>query len=232
MLSQGFLLFLASCWALPLGLRGAYQLQDSTMTLEEGLADYYTVNPGLSDPREMTDEESSRYFRNHDTTHVIFGTHTDDLNEGINDLWTEFGVDISSNDYIMGFFQSQAGAGITLHYLKDKMHKLPGMLYYSFQLLPTVKSHAANMTKLWPWDVPPVLYGQPIGELRREFNVIVINPEEKLKEIDFSVKMFVVTVLFALVLLALFSGCFCFCCCCCGRPCRKRSSVESAKKLQ
>ena len=129
----------------------------------------------------------------------------------------------------MGFFESQSGTDITLHYLKDKWHKLPGMLHYSFQLLPTVKSHATNMTRLWPWDVPIALYDQPIGELRKEFNIIVINPEEKLKQIDFSVKMFAITVLFALVPLSLLSGCFCCCCC---RPCRKRPSLESAKKTQ
>ena len=30
------------------GLRGRYQLDDSEMTLREGLAEYYEVNPGLS----------------------------------------------------------------------------------------------------------------------------------------------------------------------------------------
>ena len=39
----------------------------------------------------MKDKESARYFRNHDTTHVIFGTHTNFINEGVNYLWTEFG---------------------------------------------------------------------------------------------------------------------------------------------
>ena len=70
---------------------------------------------------------------------------------------------------------------ITLHYLSR--HTLPAMLYCPFQLLPTIKLHATNTTKLWPWNVPPALYDQPIGGLRKEFNIndIVINPEEKLK---------------------------------------------------
>lgn len=215
--------------SLPDGLRGNYQLQDSTMTLEAGLTEYYKVNPGLSDPRQMEDQESARYFRNHDTTHVIFGTHTDFINEGVNDLWTEFGVDISSDDYFMGFFNSQAGMDITLHYLRQ-WHALPAMLYYPFQLLPTIKSHAKNMTKQWPWDAPPTLYNQPIGDLRKEYNIVVINPEEKLKHIDFSVKMFAITVLFAIAFLSMFSGCFGCCCCCCCRPCRNGSAVTELKR--
>eukprot|EP00729_Bicosta_minor_P018002 gene18002-33834_t len=211
-----------TCASLPQGLRGSYQLQDSTMTLAEGLAEYYTVNPGLSDPSQMKDKESARYFRNHDTTHVIFGTHTNFINEGVNDLWTEFGVDISGDDYFMGFFNSQSGVEITFHYL-SQWHALPAMLYYPFQLLPTIKSHATDMTKLWPWDVPPAMYDQPIGELRKEFNIIVINPDEKLKHVDFSAKMFGITLLFALAFLSMFSACFCCCCCCC-HPCRKSSS--------
>lgn len=216
-----------SAAGLPDGLRGHYQLQDSAMTLEEGLNEYYKVNPGLSDPRTMDDRASAVYFRNHDTTHVIFGTHTDFINEGVNDLWTEFGVDISSDDYFMGFFQSQAGLDITLHYLRQA-HALPAMLYYPFQLLPTIKSHAANMTKPWPWDAPPALYDRPLGELRKEFNIIVINPDEKLKQVGFSVKMFGITVIFALAFLSMFSGCFCFCFCCC-RPCRQGRAAKELK---
>jgi hypothetical protein len=66
-------------------VRGAYQAQNSTLTLREGLAEYYKENgkyTRLSKPDEMTDLESARYFRNHDATHVIFGTHTGDINEG------------------------------------------------------------------------------------------------------------------------------------------------------
>lgn len=52
------------------------------MTLAEGLAEYYRVNPGLDEPKEMHNPESALWYRLHDTTHVIFGTHTGDLNEG------------------------------------------------------------------------------------------------------------------------------------------------------
>ena len=89
---------------LPWDLRGQYQLPDATMTLREGLAEYYRVNPGLSDPVEINDPKSAFYFRNHDSTHVVFGTHTGELHEGINDLWTIFGVDIRLRDYAGGFF--------------------------------------------------------------------------------------------------------------------------------
>jgi hypothetical protein len=67
-------------------VRGAYQAQNSTLTLREGLADYFKENgkyTRLSYPDGMEDLESAIYFRNHDATHVIFGTHTGDINEGI-----------------------------------------------------------------------------------------------------------------------------------------------------
>ncbi len=56
---------------LPSGIRGHYQLPDTTMTLREGLEEYYAVNPGLSVPATIRDAKSASYFHNHDSTDLV-----------------------------------------------------------------------------------------------------------------------------------------------------------------
>ena len=93
---------------LPSDLRVRYQRTDAKMTLREGLAEYYRANPGLSDPIRIKDPASATYFHNHnhnhDTRNMVFGTHTGQLHEGINDLLTIFGVDFSFRNFAGGFF--------------------------------------------------------------------------------------------------------------------------------
>ncbi|MGB1015058.1 MAG: hypothetical protein ACPG4T_13055, partial [Nannocystaceae bacterium] len=82
------------------GIRGNYQLADTKLTLREGLAEYYRVNPGLSEPAFLDHKPSATFFHRHDCTHVIFGTHTGPLDEGVNDILTLFGVKINYYGYI------------------------------------------------------------------------------------------------------------------------------------
>ena len=105
-------------------LRGHYQIQDSTMTLREGLDEYYQVNPGLSDPDTIKDPVSATYFSNHDASHVFFGTHTGQLNEGVNDLLTLWGLDVLYKDYITGFNSTQESKSIIKEFLNFRIFTL------------------------------------------------------------------------------------------------------------
>src|SRR5262245_14585510 len=50
----------------------AFELQHSTQTLAEGIAEYYQLNPGLVTGRG-TSIEAQEFFRFHDAVHVVFG---------------------------------------------------------------------------------------------------------------------------------------------------------------
>jgi hypothetical protein len=141
------------------------------MTLREGLAEYYRVNPGLSEPAKISDPSSAAYFHNHDSTHVIFGTHTGILHEGINDMWTMFGVDIRVRDYIMGFFVTDEGKAITKQIAKLPIFRL---LWDTAKLTPKVWRQSRLMTKKWPWSAPVEYLDRPLNELRAEFGIQVL----------------------------------------------------------
>ncbi len=162
---------------LPEGLRGRYQLPDSTMTLGEGLAEYYAVNPGLSDPATIEDPASARYFRCHDSTHVFFATHTGKLDEAVNDLLTLFAVDVRYRDYVAGFFKTEAGWAITKTYLDLS---LLAVTRDGLRLLPHVRYAVRRMTRRWPWDPPERWFQRPLAELRREFGYEPFNPTRAL----------------------------------------------------
>lgn len=160
-----------------IGIRGRYQLPDATMTLREGLAEYYEVNPGLSIPAKLTDRASAAYFHNHDCTHVIFGTHAGLLDEGVNDMLTLFGVDIRFRDYVGGFFASTEGMTIVKQYVG---WALVPLLWHTLRLTPTAWRRCRAMTKRWPWAPPERFLDRPLDELRAEFGIELLRPEVEL----------------------------------------------------
>ena len=159
--------------ALPAGLRGHYQLPDSSMTLRDGLAEYYRVNPGLSDPAEIADPKSAAYFHNHDCTHVVFGTHTGYLNEGVNDLWTILGVDLRFRDYVAGFVASDESKEIMKQF---EPRSLARALWRSLCLTPEIWRRTRAMTRKWPWVPKQELMDRPLKEIRAEFAIDVFGP--------------------------------------------------------
>lgn len=158
---------------LPMHIRGHYQLQDSTMTLAEGLAEYYRVNPGLDDPKDIENPESALWFRLHDTTHVIFGTHTGDLNEGCNDYYTLFGVELSFMDYLRGYIKTEQSKSITAYYFKwDTLITL----WRTIVLTLPMRRLAKAMHKKWPWQPTETMYQTPLKALREEYGIGVAHP--------------------------------------------------------
>lgn len=160
---------------LPEHIRGHYQLQDSTMTLAEGLAEYYRVNPGLDDPKDISDPESAHFFGLHDTTHVIFGTHTGDLNEACNDWYTLFGVELVFMDYLRGYLRTEQSKRINAYYFKWETLRV---LWRGLLLLPAMRRLARGMHKKWPWQPSEKMVHTPLNELRAEYGIQVAHPHE------------------------------------------------------
>jgi hypothetical protein len=168
----------ATTYARLFAVRGRYQREDTDQTLREALAEYYTVNPGLIDPAGMDDSFGADYFHCHDVTHVIFGTHTGPLDEGLNDVLTMFGVDVPYFRYLKGFFKS-TGAGAVA---KDYKAQTPARAIFiaatgTLRLMPRAWRTCKAMHKKWPWDPPHGALDQPLRDLRAEYGVAVWRPE-------------------------------------------------------
>ena len=154
------------------GIRGQYQLQDSTMTLREGLAEYYAVNPGLADPAELEHEPSATFFHRHDSTHVIFGTHTGPSDEVGNDWLTLFGADVGFVRYLREFMATTEVKGIAQAYANASVFRL---LWHGLRLLPIARRYAKSMHRKWPWQTPEAWLDRPLGELREELGIKVLH---------------------------------------------------------
>ena len=163
-----------SDFATQYAVRGEYQRPDTAQTLREGLQEYYAVNPGLSDPSTIVNPRSAQYFHNHDCTHVVFGTHTGPLDEGVNDLFTFFGVDVRYRDYILGFFATKEGQQIIASYSVSSTLRL---VVGTLRLLPKIWRSCRGMKKKWPWAPPPELLDRPLVELRAAYGIEVWRPE-------------------------------------------------------
>ena len=151
------------------------------MTLREGLEEYYAVNPGLSVPATIRDAKSASYFHNHDSTHVVFGTHTGELHEGVNDMWTIFAVDIRFRDYAGGFFATDASVEIVKQFnaagIASNIKSIAALLSGTLRLTPEIRRRAKAMTKKWPWTAPEAYLDRPLDTLRKEFGIAVFQPE-------------------------------------------------------
>lgn len=159
------------------GIRGQYQLQDATMTLREGLAEYYAVNPGLADPAELEHEPSATFFHRHDSTHVIFGTHTGPSDEAGNDWLTLFGADVGFVRYLREFMATTEVKGIAQAYANASVFRL---LWHALRLLPIARRYAKSMHRKWPWQTPEAWLDRPLGELREDLGIKVFHAHVEL----------------------------------------------------
>ena len=67
-----------------------YQEQNSQLTLQEGLEEFYSINPNF---KFLSDKEGKEgLFYQHDITHIVFGLNTKIEEEHLLDSWTLWGT--------------------------------------------------------------------------------------------------------------------------------------------
>lgn len=68
-----------------------FQKQDSLQTLEEGLEEFYSINPAFKELLEI-DSPNTKVFKQHDYTHVLFGMGTSMEEESLLDTYVIWGM--------------------------------------------------------------------------------------------------------------------------------------------
>lgn len=151
--------------------RFRYQEQDCPLTLAQGLQEYYEGHPGLFRPAELS-SESARFFRSHDTAHVIFGLDTTLDQEALADTWTMFGSDVGIRRYV-GYLRTNPEAQQLLKEIgwwktiSLSLQVLPKMLVVWFR--------SRKMKKKWPWEAGDSFQNAPLAEIRREINLRLLD---------------------------------------------------------
>ncbi len=155
-----------------------YLEPNSTMTLAEGLREYYAVHPDLFSPEELANREElgdlGRFFAAHDACHVLFGLDTDLVDEALADTWTFAGTDVKWAQ-LMSYFKrpeqrsffvelfSEIGWWSTIWRTATAVPKVVVALF-----------RARKMKKKWPIFEWNHHLARPLIELRREFGIRVL----------------------------------------------------------
>ncbi len=153
------------------GRRFAYQQPDATMTLREGLAEYFESNPELEDPEAFEDPEAGELFACHDAVHIVFGTNTEIKQEAMTDMWAMWGTDVGWRRY-MAYLKQPAATDI----LKKIGRELGWwhVIRESFGALPyiwRVRKYAKRMHKRWPFHDWKAQLDRPLAEIRAEYGI-------------------------------------------------------------
>ncbi len=147
----------------------AYQAQDSSMTLREGLAEYIRRNRGLMDEAELP-RDLSLGLHSHDIAHVVFGCDTSLLGEVILARWSLFGVTGSIRPYLIGLRRRE-----TRGLFRDALAAFrPTMLWRMVKLASIAVVRSLRMRERWPFEAYGPYLDQPLCEIRERFGIRVI----------------------------------------------------------
>ena len=151
-----------------------YTEQNCSMTLKEGLEEYYNSNP-----REVKEfSEKIPFLVNHDITHVIFGLSTSIEEESLLDTWTFRGTDITWKQIYKYTFDKNL-RNLTKVIVKDQggwlkvirvvIKCIPQKLKIHFNRIPQMK-------KKWPYsNISEDMMLEKINDIRNEYGIKVIN---------------------------------------------------------
>jgi hypothetical protein len=144
-----------------------YKDPESTLTLAEGLREYYASRNDLSGGRGAS-AAAREFFRCHDAVHVVFACDTTLPQEGVVKLWS--------------FFATDAGFGLLRDYSLPESREIYKALTLRDELraarvslaaLPRILWRAQHMRRRWPWREFDAYLPIPLCEIRRDFGIRV-----------------------------------------------------------
>ena len=167
-----------------------YQKESCELTLKEGIEEYreYLKANNRHVLGENCSEDEKFNILCHDATHVIFGLDTSLEEEAMLDCWIFFG-----GDYFKVTFEYFKGS-LDIKETNEKVFALVkevGYLKYTylylrvmFQKWPKIFFRTRKMKK-WSYFFPADFLEKKISDLRKDFNIKILSPEErKIKKIS------------------------------------------------
>ncbi len=147
----------------------AYMSPKATMTLREGLEEYYASIDGLFTADQLS-EEMAELFTFHDTCHVLFGCDTSIHGEALVDTWSIFGSTVTLKTYkkYLDFIGTQS------MFRDMTFEQMMEALAETTTSTPKAFWRATHMTHKWPFRDHEQYMDRPLDELREEFGIQVI----------------------------------------------------------
>ena len=157
----------------------SFQLQNCDITLAEGLEEYRAYLRA-NGKKQLIDKPGSTIIRDHDATHVIFGLDTSIEQESMLDSWVFLGTKWKLKELL-----AYNKLPELKQLYKDFWHD-PGyfkLIMTAIKLLPIklkIRKRAKQMKKKWPFVSPDSLMNQRVCDLREEFGIEILAPEERM----------------------------------------------------
>lgn len=159
--------------------RPHYTDKNSTQTLQQGLEEYYAVNPKITDPRGLP-PEFAKILLAHDVSHVVLGCDTnmyDELKLLPLGFWTS---DFKFGDYIHTRKDPKIKPAIDIMY--DDLVKERGTLWLYSSILLTLPRLLPEAIAIWfrtrtrrkyyPFLNYEPLLNCSLLEIRQEYNLL------------------------------------------------------------
>ena len=157
----------------------SFQPQDCKITLAEGIEEYRAYLRA-NGKKQLVDEPGSTIIRDHDAHHVIFGLDTSMEQESMLDSWVLTGTSWKLKELL-----AYNKLPEIRQLFKDLRHD-PGyfkLALMAVKLIPIrfmIRKRTRQMSKKWPFVSPDFLMNQRVCDLREEFGIKILAPEERL----------------------------------------------------
>ena len=157
----------------------SFQFQNCDITLAEGLEEYRAYLRA-NGKKQLIDKPGSTIIRDHDATHVMFGLDTSIEQESMLDSWVFLGTKWKLKELL-----AYNKLPELKQLYKDFWHD-PGyfkLIMTAIKLLPIklkIRKRAKQMKKKWPFVSPDSLMNQRVCDLREEFGIEILTPEERM----------------------------------------------------
>ena len=157
----------------------SFQDQSCDLTLEEGLEEYRAYLQA-NGKKQLIDKPNSTIIRDHDATHVIFGLDTSIEQESLLDSWVLRGCHWKFKE-LLAYGQLPELKELN-KYLKKEVGYLK-LILVVFKLIPLKRKiwrRTKAMNKKWPFKSPDSLMNQRVCDLREEYGIRILEPEERI----------------------------------------------------
>ena len=157
----------------------SFQSQNCNITLAEGLEEYRAYLQA-NGKKQLIDSPGSTIIRDHDATHVIFGLDTSIEQESMLDSWVITGTSWKLKE-LMAYNKLPELKQLYKDFWND-----PGYLKLvltAIKLIPIkfkIWKRTRQMSKKWPFVSPDSLMNQRVCDLRDEFGIKILTPEERM----------------------------------------------------
>lgn len=159
----------------------SFQEQGCSLTLEQGLEEYrgYLQANGK---KQLSDPPGSTIIRDHDVTHVIFGLDTSLEQESLLDSWVLMGTQWKLKELLA--YNKLPELKELYKYLNKEVgyFRLFLMVIKLIPLKLKVRKKAKQMNKKWPFVSPDDLLARRVCDLRDEYGIKILLPEERVIE--------------------------------------------------